>query len=124
MNTGRAPQWTIASAVATKLFGTVITSSPAPTPDAKRARCSAAVPLHTPRQYFSSLERCEGVLECLYLRPQDKFPMVDDFTRCIEEFGFQSFVLTAEVHERDRHPISRNVEFLWLAPTVIPRQTH
>ena len=47
-NTGLAPQYVIASAVAMKVFGTVITSSPGPTPEASRASQRASVPLPTP----------------------------------------------------------------------------
>ena len=42
---GRAPQRTMASAVAANVFATVITSSPAPTPMAPSASSSASVPL-------------------------------------------------------------------------------
>ena len=42
-NTGRAPRWTMTLAVEANVIGDVITSSPAPTPTASSARCSAAV---------------------------------------------------------------------------------
>ena len=42
--TGVAPQCSITLAVAGHVIGLVITSSPGPTPSARRARCSAAVP--------------------------------------------------------------------------------
>ena len=47
-STGRAPAYSIAAIVATKVNGTVITSSPAPTPAASSERWSALVPLLTP----------------------------------------------------------------------------
>ena len=47
-NTGRAPFSRIASPVAMKVLATVTTSSPGPTPYARRARASASVPLATP----------------------------------------------------------------------------
>ncbi len=47
-NTGVAPAITIAPAVATKLLGTVMTSSPGPTPRARRAKKSASVPELSP----------------------------------------------------------------------------
>jgi hypothetical protein len=43
-NTGVAPAYWIAAAVATNVNGTVTTSSPAPMPAASSARCSALVP--------------------------------------------------------------------------------
>ena len=42
-NTGVAPVWMIALAVAQNVSGVVITSSPAPMPAASNDRCSAAV---------------------------------------------------------------------------------
>ena len=42
-NTGRAPRCTMTLAVDANVIGEVITSSPAPTPTASSARCSAAV---------------------------------------------------------------------------------
>ena len=47
-NRGLAPAWTIASAEAVKVWATVATSSPGPTPRAARARWMAAVPDATP----------------------------------------------------------------------------
>jgi hypothetical protein len=47
-NTGLAPAYSIAATVATKVNGTVMTSSPRPTPAASRDKCSALVPLFTP----------------------------------------------------------------------------
>ena len=47
-NTGRAPLWLMVLAVATKVKGVVITSSPGPTPSAARERRSASVPEATP----------------------------------------------------------------------------
>ena len=46
--TGRAPVYSIAATVATKVNGTVTTSSPGPTPAASSARWSALDPLLTP----------------------------------------------------------------------------
>src|SRR3989304_10028562 len=43
-NTGRAPRWSAALAVAAKVKGEVTPSSPGPTPIAAYATCSAAVP--------------------------------------------------------------------------------
>jgi Mrp family chromosome partitioning ATPase len=40
---GVAPVWMMAFAVAQKVIGVVMTSSPGPTPDATIARCRAAV---------------------------------------------------------------------------------
>src|SRR5438034_4505183 len=47
-NTGLAPAYSIAAAVATNVSGTVMTSSPGATPEATSARCSALVPEFTP----------------------------------------------------------------------------
>ena len=47
-NTGFARAYSIAATVATNVNGTVMTSSPGPTPAASRDRCSALVPLLTP----------------------------------------------------------------------------
>ena len=47
-NTGSAPTFTIAPAVAKKLNGVVRTRSPGPTPAAFSASISASVPLATP----------------------------------------------------------------------------
>ena len=46
-STGRAPAYSIAAIVATKVNGTVMTSSPGPTPAPRSARWSALVPLLT-----------------------------------------------------------------------------
>ena len=43
-NTGSAPTWLMASAVAKKVNGVVITSSPGPMPRARRAMTRASVP--------------------------------------------------------------------------------
>ena len=51
--TGSAPVMEMASAVAMKLLGTVITSSPALMPRAARASQSASVPLLTPTALFA-----------------------------------------------------------------------
>src|SRR5208282_5986501 len=52
-NTGLAPQYVIASAVAMKVFGVVMTSSPCCTPSASNPRCKAAVPLLRATQCFA-----------------------------------------------------------------------
>ena len=52
-NTGRAPAWTITFAVAGQVIGVVITSSPGPTPTARSARWSAAVPDATASACFA-----------------------------------------------------------------------
>jgi hypothetical protein len=44
-NTGVAPTPLTASAVAMKVFGTVMTSSPGPIPRAAITKCNAVVPL-------------------------------------------------------------------------------
>ena len=44
MNTGRAPQYVIALALAEKVSDEHTTSSPSSTPTSIRARCRAAVP--------------------------------------------------------------------------------
>jgi hypothetical protein len=49
-NTGSAPWWNTAIAVATKLNAGTITSSPGPTPAAASPQWSAAVPLFVIRQ--------------------------------------------------------------------------
>ena len=43
-STGRAPTYVMAQQVAMKVWAVVITSSPGPTPQARSARWSAAVP--------------------------------------------------------------------------------
>jgi len=52
--TGVAPVWDIASTVAMKVKGTVMTSSPGPIPAAIKAKQRASVPLLTPTQYSVS----------------------------------------------------------------------
>ena len=47
-NTGVAPAWAMASAVAKNVNGVVTTSSPAPMPSARRAMVRPSVPLATP----------------------------------------------------------------------------
>jgi hypothetical protein len=47
-STGVAPAYWIAATVATKVKGTVMTSSPGPMPAASNAMCSALVPVLTP----------------------------------------------------------------------------
>jgi hypothetical protein len=47
-STGRAFAYSMAATVATKVNGTVMTSSPGRTPEASSARCRALVPLLTP----------------------------------------------------------------------------
>ena len=49
-NTGVAPQWLTASAVAMKVLTGTMTSSPGPTPAACSARRTASVPVLTPTQ--------------------------------------------------------------------------
>src|SRR5215470_2010510 len=58
-NTGVAPVITMAPAVATKLLGTVITSSPAPTPRAFRAKNSASVPELRPTAWAAPQARAK-----------------------------------------------------------------
>jgi len=52
--TGSAPEKLMASAVAMKVEGAVMTSSASPMPRASRASQIASVPLPTPAQYFAS----------------------------------------------------------------------
>ena len=52
-NTGRAPQYSAQFADAANVIGVVMTSSPAPTPAARQAMCSAAVPLLQSTAYFA-----------------------------------------------------------------------
>jgi hypothetical protein len=51
--TGVAPTRLMASAVAKKVKGVVITSSPGPTPRARRAMTKASVPEFTPMACFT-----------------------------------------------------------------------
>ena len=56
-NTGLAPQYRAQLALAAKVMGLVITSSPGPIPAASAAICSAAVPLLTATQYLAPVMR-------------------------------------------------------------------
>ena len=59
-NTGRAPQWMIASAVAANVNAVVTTSSPGPTPTARSASMSAAVPEATPTAAPAPISRAKA----------------------------------------------------------------
>ena len=51
--TGLAPQYKMQFALAAKVSGVVITSSPGPIPAARQAQCNAAVPLLTATAYLA-----------------------------------------------------------------------
>ncbi len=62
-NTGTAPCWIAALAVAMKVYGVVITSSPGPMPNALSAIWSARVPFGTQtpkRAPWNSAKRCSN----------------------------------------------------------------
>jgi hypothetical protein len=70
--TGRAPTALIASAVAIKVWATVITSWPGPTPTARSTNSSAAVPLATPTQCAGATLGRKIAFELLDCRPHDE----------------------------------------------------
>jgi hypothetical protein len=102
-NTGVAPAYTIAAAVATKVNGTVITSSPAPMPAASSARCSALVPEFTPIASAVPAVGGELALEGRDLLPEDELRAVEHTQDARVDFRFDRTVLTAEICVRN-HP--------------------
>src|SRR3989304_5226769 len=83
-NTGRAPVYRMAAAVATKVNGTVITSAPGPMPAASRARCRALVPAFNATPPRGPLHRAAAVGKGGGARlknfhpPQARLPVCDD----------------------------------------------
>src|SRR5215831_19089425 len=69
VNTGVAPTWTITLAVAGKVMGEVMTSSPGPMPRATRPRCMAAVQEVTPRARRASRKRANSCSKRWVLGP-------------------------------------------------------
>ena len=65
--TGRAPRYPSTSAVAVKVNGVVMTSSPGPMPSAHSARCSAPVQCETASACFAPTYFGEFALETLGL---------------------------------------------------------
>jgi len=70
--TGLAPQKLIASAVAIKVLGTVITSWPLPIPRAKRDSHRASVPLPTPMAYSHWQNEANSFSNCVTNGPPAK----------------------------------------------------
>ena len=74
MNTGLAPQWTTALALAANVRLDTSTSSPGCTPLTSRARCSAAVPLDSATAPGQPRERGDVALEAVELRSGGSHP--------------------------------------------------
>src|SRR5438105_12012848 len=74
LKTGRAPAWTMALAVAMKVNGLVMTSSPGPTPLARRARNSAAVPFEVATAKRAPLAAATESSKALTRAPWAKAP--------------------------------------------------
>ena len=71
---GVAPTWEMASVVAIKVLGTVMTSSPGPTPVAMRAKRRASVPELTPMQYLLSQKAANSSSKPATLGPPMNMP--------------------------------------------------
>src|SRR3954453_19080261 len=72
--TGRAPSKTHAFAEATNENGDVTTSSPSPTPMARSARCSAAVPDDTALAYGAPTRAANASSKAVTRGPSDSWP--------------------------------------------------
>ena len=81
-NTGFAPSSTIISAVATKVNGVVITSSPGLTPSAISAISSASVPLATRDAVLRAGVGGEPAFELGDLRAHDELAVVEHASGC------------------------------------------
>ena len=74
-NTGVAPDWAMASAVAKNVNGAVMTSSPAPTPRARRAMVRPSVPLATPTAPLVPMYEAASSSKPLTLGPRMTRPL-------------------------------------------------
>jgi hypothetical protein len=73
--TGRAPAYSIAETVATNVKGTVMTSSPGPTPRASSARCSALVPELTPTASATPQQAANARSKAATSGPRTNWPL-------------------------------------------------
>ncbi len=126
-NTGVAPQYRTAAAVAAKVKEGTTTSSPGPTPAARYARCSAAVQLFTATACLAPSWRGEGLLEGGGARAHRQPARAQDVGD-----GVQVALLQAQVGERDlgqlagaHRPCSRSSASLtsWSARSLLSRRT-
>ena len=102
-NTGLAPTLWIVPAVAKKVNGVVMTSSPGPTSSALSASSSASVPLAQPIAYFVCDSSATSLLELLDRRAEDEQLRVDDAHHRGDDFVADRRVLRAQIQQRNRH---------------------
>ncbi len=103
-NTGLAPSSTIISAVAAKVKGVVMTSSPGPMSSAISAISSASVPLATVMQWRAPTKRGEPRLELLDLGAHDVLAVVEHALDAGMDAVLQRRVLRLQVGEGQRRP--------------------
>ena len=92
IKTGRAPSSEIGSVVATNVWVVVMTSSPAPTPSAMSARCSAAVPESSPIACLH-LTKCGEMFFKLFCFGSQNDGVGQSYRESPINFGFDGFVL-------------------------------
>ena len=101
--TGVAPQKDMASAVAMKVLGTVMTSSPGPTPSASRAIQRASVPLPTPTASGQPQKGAKSFSNFCHKGAAGKGGFVDHRLQGGMDFGFNGFVLGFQVQKGNLH---------------------
>ena len=106
-NTGRAPACTIASAVKAAESEVVTTSSPAPMPSARSARCSASVPFADGDGVARPERRGELALERLDLGPEDEPAGVEHARDRGVDLAAQRGDVRAEVDEGNGRSLHR-----------------
>ena len=84
------------------MFAGTTTSSPGPTPTARRASSSASVPLATPSGVVAAAVTGPGRLEGGHVGPVDEGAGVDDPAHALRNFVIDLRVLGRQVDEGDR----------------------
>ena len=102
-NTGTAPQYEIDQAVEIHEKGVVMTSSPGPTPAAKRARWRAAVPELTPTQWRLETYDAKDVSKSINGGPEDVPVLVDDLGHGSCQILSQRSVQSTQIEKRNLH---------------------
>ena len=94
---GRAPACEIASVVAMKVFGTVITVSPGLIPAAIKANRSASVPLDTPTQCCASQKRREISFKFLNHRTANEARGAESRREDVAQFVFELLMRSDQI---------------------------
>ena len=102
-NTGVAPTLWIVPAVAKKVNGVVMTSSPRPTSSARSASRIASVPFAQPTAYFVCDSPATLALELRDRLPEDERLIVDDLHHRGDDVVTDGGVLGAKVEQRNGH---------------------